>query len=144
MNGHDVKMSCAVTHENKFYLFGGYSQHKYENDDPVPRKKVLQLDNCGLVSIGSLEFEFTRGACGSLNGTIVLCFHYYDDNQCRQSTSPLGPWSMMTPSTYDHRAASMAMSPGDLFRPLEFLRFNFRWIHGSWFVASVQHKDGVI
>lgn len=102
LNGHSVYQSCGVTHENKFYIYGG---------DRLTQQ-VLQVDNCGLTLIGSLSFDHDKGACGSSNGVIVLCFDISDTKKCRKSTSPLGEWSEMTSSTYEHRWTSIALSPG--------------------------------
>ena len=82
-----------MTHENNFYIYGG--------EGAGNRRQVLQVDNCGLTLIGSLSFDHDKGACGSSNGVIVLCFDVSDTKQCRKSTSPLGEWSEMTSSTYD-------------------------------------------
>lgn len=96
--------SCALTHENNYYIFGGNSN----------RRQTLKLINCGLTLVGALEFNFSYGACSSTNGIIVLCFDQYDSKQCRQATSPFGPWSIITPSTFDHRyTSSLASSPGN-------------------------------
>ena len=86
-------------HENNYFVYGG-SQN---------RRQVLQLVNCGLTSIDSLLFDLNRGACDASNGLIVLCFDFSDDKQCRRATSPLGPWDMMTPSTFSHALTSIAM-----------------------------------
>ena len=94
--------SCGVTHENIFFIYGGFPNER----------QVLQLIDCGLSSIGTLPFDYAWGACDSSNGLILLCFDINDTKQCRQATTPLGPWSEMTPSTYDHRATQIATSPG--------------------------------
>ena len=116
LNGHSVYQSCAVTHENNFYIYGGDSDER----------QVLQVDNCGLTLIGSLSFDHDKGACGSSNGVIVLCFDVSDTKQCRKSTSPLGEWSEMTSSTYEHRWISIALSPGKLISPFYKLSFEFQ------------------
>ncbi len=91
---------CGVTHENNLLIYG--------YDDNV----VLQVVNCSLTSIGTIPFDHEWGACDSSNGLIVLCFDYYDNRQCRQSSTPLGSWSEMTPSTFDHKLTQIATSPG--------------------------------
>ena len=104
-NGKEVENSCAVTYENKNYIFGGQSG--------ANKRQVLELDNCELTEIGTLTFDHYHGACGSFNSVIVLCFDVLSDlKQCRQSSSPLGPWTLMATSTYEHKMTSIATSPG--------------------------------
>ena len=106
-NAEEVDESCAVTHENKYYIFGGR----------VNTRQVLQLDNCRLTSIGSIDFTHDGGACGSANGVIILCFNTVnsmDYKRCRQAATPNGPWTEMALSTYDHKDTSIATSTGSL------------------------------
>ena len=109
-NYQEVKESCGVTHNNIFFIYGG-NQNK---------RQVLQVIDCGLSLIGTLPFDHSWGACDSSNGLIVLCFdsgdsEYSDDyKQCRKATQPLGEWSDMTPSTYDHHVTQIATSSGNL------------------------------
>ena len=102
-NYQEVYESCGVMHENNYFVYGG-SQN---------RRQVLQLVNCGLTSIDSLLFDLYASACDASNGLIVLCFDFNDNKQCRRATSPLGPWDMMTPSTFSHARTSIAISPGN-------------------------------
>ena len=101
-NDQEVEQSCGVTYENNFFIYGG----------DLNTRQVLQVIDCGLSSIGTLLFDHYFGACDSANGLILLCFDENDTKQCRQATTPLGPWSEMTPSTYDHRWTQIATSPG--------------------------------
>ena len=100
--GHEVKESCSVTFQNNHYIFGGLDN----------QRQVLQVESCGLTAVGTLAFNHETGACASTGGLIVLCFDYTDYKQCRQSSSPLGPWTLMPASTYDHRSTSIATSRG--------------------------------
>ena len=68
--------SCAVTHANNFYIYGG----------EIHRRQVLQLVDCGLTSIGTLSFEHYYGAYGSSIDLILLCFDYTDAKQCRYAS----------------------------------------------------------
>ena len=110
-DGQEVFASCGVVHENIYYIYGGD-----ERDGLI--RKVLKLDNCGLTNLEPLSFNHHRGACGSSNETIFLCFSSEtwgptDYKQCRRATSPLGSWNEMKPSTYDHRYTALAASQGD-------------------------------
>ena len=96
--------SCGLTHQNKHFIYGGGIS---------TGKQVLEVTDCGLTSFGSLDFQHRGGACSSSNGVIVLCFDEWGYKQCRQATSPLGPWSDMTLSTFSHMDTQIAMSPGD-------------------------------
>ena len=102
----EADMSCAVTFKNKHYIYGG----------KVNKRPILQLNDCGLVSIGSLEFDLRQGACGTTNGVIVLCFNIKDQDLklCRQASSPTGPWSKMSLSLSTHKQTAIATSPGEL------------------------------
>ena len=104
-NDQEVYRACGVTHENNLFIYGG----DYYSD---LQRQVLQVIDCGLTSIGTIPFDHEYGACDSANELIVLCFDYNDSKQCRQSSTPLGPSSEMTPSTYDHRHTQIATSPG--------------------------------
>ena len=112
-NRAEVLFSCAVTHANKFFIYGGRYTEKQ-------RRQVLQLVDCGLTSIGTLPFDHYYGACGSqalsYSGAhvdlILLCFDNTDVKQCRYATEPLGPWNVMTESTWHHQETSIATTPG--------------------------------
>ena len=57
---------------------------------------------------GTLDFDFKRGACTVLNQkTIVLCFGE-DGDVCRQSNNPLGTFTKLPKSNYDHLFARIA------------------------------------
>ena len=110
-NRAEVLFSCAVTHGNKFYIYGA----------EIHKRQVIQLVDCGLKSIGTLPFDHYYGACGSqalsYSGAhvdlILLCFDYTDVKQCRYATEPLGPWNVMTESTWHHQETSIATTPGN-------------------------------
>ena len=108
-NRAEVLFSCAVTHANKFYIYGA----------EIHKRQVIQLVDCGLKSIGTLPFDHYYGACGSQTlaysgaHVILLCFDYTDVKQCRYATDPLGPWNVMTESTWHHQSTSIATTPGN-------------------------------
>ena len=105
-NGQEVDRSCGVTYQNKHLIFGG----------KVNKRQILQVDECGLIKLGSLPFDLCIGACGSTEDFMVLCFNYdesTDHKICRQGSSPTGSWSELALSTYAHRDTAIATSPGD-------------------------------
>ena len=104
LNGQEVESSCGVTFQNILFIYGGQSN----------TRQILQVTDCSLSPIGTLPFDHDAGACESSNGIIVLCFDTNDAKQCRQATTPLGEWSDMALSTYDHRFTQIATSPGNL------------------------------
>ena len=106
-NGKEVYESCGVTFWNKYFIFGGDKN----------KRQILKVEDCGLISFGKIEFDHFRGACGSTDDVVVLCFNYADSNDaklCREASSPSGPWTRMSLSTFDHRSTSIATSPGNL------------------------------
>ena len=128
-------MSCEVTYQNKYFIFGG---RDYDS-------QVLQLVGCGLVRIGSITFDHRFGACGSSNDAIMLCFNEATDDvkHCRQSASPNGPWSEMRPSGHGHRMTQIATSPGNqitLVVVSKLPQTPFRWLFGRRFHSSRQRQ----
>ena len=105
MNGEEVHQSCGTTFQNKHYIFGGNSK----------KKQILELKDCVLINVGLLEFDHHRGACGSNEEVLVLCFNFKtsDYKRCRQAESPTGPWIEVALSTYEHGETAIATSPGN-------------------------------
>ena len=61
----------------------------------------------------ALDFDFEYGACTVLNQkTIVLCFDSTEGNLCRQSNNPLGSFTTLPSSNYDHRVTRIASFDG--------------------------------
>ena len=108
-DGYKIERSGGVTFQNKQYIFGGRFNSQ----------QILRLDDCGLVSIGLTPFVHYYGASGSTDAMIILCFNVAttgDSYRCRQASSPIGPWSEMTMSMYEHQLTSIATSPGNQAR----------------------------
>ena len=99
LSGEQVFESCGVTYKNKHFLFGPH--------------KILQLKDCGLITLGTMEFDHVDGACGSTDGVIVLCFHVHTIKRCQEAPSPTSPWSELELSNYGHKQTAIATSPGD-------------------------------
>lgn len=104
LNEEEVFKSCGVTHRNKRIIFGGV----------VNQKQILRLDSCKVTVIGELPFNFVLGACDTRNDDIVLCFGDGSAGcrQCRNTTSPLGNWTDLKPSSFPHYLTRIATSPG--------------------------------
>ena len=61
----------------------------------------------------TLDFDFVEGACTVLNQiTIVLCFDWIETKVCRQSNNPLGSFTKLPNSNYDHHGTRIASFDG--------------------------------
>ena len=62
----EAYFSCGAQHRGKYYVFGGTKQ----------TQQISMVTDCGLVRVGSLHFDFSRGSCASLddNYYVALCF----------------------------------------------------------------------
>ena len=96
--------ACALTWHNSFFVFGGDRN----------RRQISQVVDEKLKIIGTLGFEFHKGACYVMGSdTIWLCFNYNDSNdykRCRVGLNPLELFTQVQQSTYEHRAAKIAAS----------------------------------
>ena len=88
----DVHYGCSLTWHNSFYVFGGES-----------KRQINQVIGTRLAIVGELTFDHFYGAC-SVMGTesVFLCFDYGDRRRCRVALDPLGLFSEVKLSTYDH------------------------------------------
>ena len=101
----EVYRSCSLQWKNQYYVFGGQKQ---DHQVSVVVDNRLELK-------GTLDFKFNGGGCTVLNQHIVvLCFgdHKNDRRGCRQSKNPIGPFTRMPQSNYDHRATRIASFDG--------------------------------
>ena len=128
-NDNKVHGSCAVTHENKQYIFGGTDK---------ANRQILQVSKCELVSIGGLPFGLENGGCSSSNGTIFLCFDSWTGNQCHSAMSPLGKYERMPNSNYYHVFTSIATSNGNNLNFKFFSVYFSRCQTNSWRSAPVK------
>ena len=101
-DGHELYRSCGVTFRNKGFIFGG----------EVNKRQILQLDDCGLVNIGSTPFDYDFGACCSTDEVILLCFDVNYLKRCLQASVQTGPWIELAKSSYEHKQVSIATSLG--------------------------------
>ena len=99
----EVWHSCSLQWQNHYYVFGGKNytlQVSLVNGNRLERKATL-------------DFDFYGGACTVLNQiTIVLCFNWHETKVCRQSNNPLGSFTKLPNSNYDHHATRIASFDG--------------------------------
>ena len=105
-----VSYSCSLAFQNEFYVFGGTGTY---------RKQASQLKGNRLERIGTLNFEFFRGACANLdNQKIYLCFSwttnvYNELRQCRYSLGPKKEFYEVSKSAERHGQITIAASPSE-------------------------------
>ena len=81
------------------------------------------VNNCGLERKGTLSFDFYGGACTVLNTqTIVLCFDLHEQNLCRHADNPLGSFTKLKKSRYEHWSTKIASYDGKI---LFFNNYNY-------------------
>ena len=103
----DASQSCSVTYRNKFYVFGGGTK----------RRQISEVTKCELTRIGTLEFDHYWGTCANMdNQRIYLCFDANNQKQCRSAVNPLGNFTEIVNSTYDHGWTRAAASPSKFIR----------------------------
>ena len=99
------KEAVHVTFRNRFYVFGGLSQER----------QISEVTQGELKRIGTLDFDHNLGACSNVDDReIYLCFDLskYDNmKQCRSAYDPLGKFTKITKSTFEHRWTRTAASP---------------------------------
>ena len=108
--GHrtEVYQSCSLQWQNHFYVFGGY------NTKENLRRQVSMVKSNRMERKATLDFDLRLGACAILNQlTIVLCFDYDEPNMCRQSNNPLGSFTKLPNSIFDHEWTSVASFDGE-------------------------------
>ena len=102
--------SCLLRWQNKYYIFGSDNAYKSFNG---LRHQVSIVNGNKLERKGTLAFPFGSGTCTVLNQqTIVLCFHWDDPKACRQSKNPLGSFTKLPDSKYEHRSTRIASFDG--------------------------------
>ena len=99
----EVEHSCSLQWQNHYYVFGGWNEER----------QVSMVNGNRLERKGTLNFDFDDGGCTVLNQiTIVLCFDKNERDVCRQSNNPLGSFTKLPNSNYDHNAARIASFDG--------------------------------
>ena len=99
----EVYLSCSLQWQNHYYVFGGKSE----------KRQVSMVNGNRLERKATLDFDFERGGCTVLNQiTIVLCFSWNEYDVCRQSNNPLGSFTKLPNSNYDHWRTRIASFDG--------------------------------
>lgn len=101
----ELEQSCTLTWHNKFFVFGGYDN----------KRQISKVEDTKLTLIGSLDFDHNSLACDVMPrlgpDKIFLCFSSENDNRrCRVALDPLGPFSEIQSSTYEHTGVDVACS----------------------------------
>ena len=102
----EVYFSCSLEWKNQHYVFGG------SNDKQG--RQISMVNHNRLERKGSLDFDFNIGGCSVLNQqTILLCFDDSERDLCRQSNNPLGSFTKLPNSHYDHCHIRIAAFDGE-------------------------------
>ena len=104
-DGTGVDRSCSLQWHNHHYLFGGWTNRL--------KRQVSMVNGYRLERKGSLDFNFHHGACTVVNQqTIVLCFDDDETDVCRQSNNPLGTFTKLPNSNFNHLQTRIASFDG--------------------------------
>ena len=104
----EVHLSCSLQWHNHFYVFGGKT-------DKTTRRQVSMVNGNRLERKATLDFDFQDGGCTVLNKQIIiLCFSRKnrEGKVCRQSNKPLGLFTKLPDSNYDHHSIRIASFDG--------------------------------
>ena len=108
--GYDLYNSCSITWRGVFYLFGGRGNGKLNT-------QIVQVNNCGITQLEEkLEKALQAGGCGNVNDEqIYLCFSNNsgsDRKSCVVSENPIGPYTSINKTTYEHGLTRLGASSG--------------------------------
>ena len=97
-----VEVSCGITFNGRFFIYGGWNPYQ---------RQIAKVNGCSLETIGSLEFDLFAGGCTNANNQILLCFDYWGDHKtCYSSMNPMGPFTTIDKSIYEHTYTRIASS----------------------------------
>lgn len=97
----EVNESCSVLFKGIAYIFGGSNQ----------TKQISRVENCGLIRVGGLDFDFKDGACAATASKIYLCFRAdMDFKSCQTGNDPIGRPSFehIAESNFEHQYTRIA------------------------------------
>ena len=107
----EVFYSCSISWRNQFFVFGGFS--------PSLKRQISKLVGCKLSRVGTLDFDHSYGGCASLaDNQVFLCFDYIrseDYRKCRVASDPLGDFTVVSRSSFDHRYTRVASSDSKFY-----------------------------
>ena len=102
-NDSEAVYSCSVQWQNHNYVFGGWKE----------KQQISIVNGNRLKRKATLSFNFVDGGCTVLNEfTIVLCFDSKETKLCRQSNNPLGMFTKLPDSNFDHKFTRIASFDG--------------------------------
>ena len=105
----EVFHSCSLTWRNQFFVFGGDQE----------KRQVSKLSGCRLSLVGTLAFDHVEAGCSNVGDEVIyLCFNANnadDYKKCRSATAPLGDYTEVALSTYEHRYTRIASSQSMLY-----------------------------
>ena len=153
-NGFEVKGSCGLMFEGRYYIYGGDRQRQREFckaqlnvhskkacNDVLKTARVLMVDDCSLkAKKQNLQFSFEFGSCTVGRGKIYLCFDEATENnkKCYVSQNPTHEFKKLNDSQtlkqeslQEHRKIRIAANERELnFISLKLLtlrRHNCVW-----------------
>ena len=133
----EVWESCAVTYQNQFFVYGGYTYTPTKADNkqqwagmpgkktdpkyglvqstvsgPNLQRQISKVINKTLKRIGTLPFDFRYGGCTSTKSEIILCFHSVGGKYktCYKTTNATSQFKETAKSIYDHKQIKLASS----------------------------------
>ena len=78
------------------------------------RRQISEVTECEVKRIGSLSFNLKFGTCGnSGDREIYLCFDFDEAKQCRYAVDPLGNFTEVEPTRFNHSESRIAASPSE-------------------------------
>ena len=97
-----------MTHKNQFFIFGGNS---YNGGD---ERQISTITGCRVQRVGTLSFNHDQGDCSVGGAKVFLCFDnsglQTEVKTCRYADDPLGEFTEVASSFYNHRSISIASS----------------------------------
>ena len=80
------------------------------------KRQISRVDGCGLKRVGSLAFDFYKGACTTVNDDLlVLCFPYNDGKRCHKTNNPDSAFTQMASTRYKHLLTRIASVNGKFY-----------------------------
>ena len=101
----EVDESCSIIWNNDLYVYGGKRK----------KTQISKVTKCRLEKVGTLAFAHSNGDCLNVaDEQIYLCFDYWTKKTCRMGSSPMGHFTAITDSNYDHQMTRIATDGGEM------------------------------